>query len=125
MEPFVYRARLFKVIDGDTIDVILDLGFGLQAGLDPHLPMRLRLLGVNTRELHSSNPELRKLAKADMLSTVNWLAMADTLRSGSWPLLIRTQRDDAFGRYLADVYAPPNVQSLSDYLLELGVPPYP
>ena len=45
---WVYRARLVKVIDGDTIDVYLDAGF------HGYREERLRLLGVNAPEVHGS-----------------------------------------------------------------------
>jgi endonuclease YncB( thermonuclease family) len=43
-DPYYYRASLLRVVDGDTIDVDLDLGFNLRAR------HRLRLLDVDTPE---------------------------------------------------------------------------
>ena len=43
-EQFWYSARVLKVIDGDTLDVMIDLGFNI------HHKARVRLYGVNTPE---------------------------------------------------------------------------
>lgn len=116
MEPFIYRARLVRVIDGDTIQVILDVGFGLHLGEDTRLPLTLRLLHVNARELHSDQKDL---AQADKKLVAEWM---NNHTNSPWPLLIRTTKDDAFGRYLAEVYS--DNESLNDYLLARGVPRY-
>ena len=44
MERFWYGATVKKVIDGDTIELMVDLGFNI------HHKMRVRLYGVNTPE---------------------------------------------------------------------------
>jgi micrococcal nuclease len=44
MERFWYGATLLKVIDGDTVELMVDLGFSV------HHKIRVRLYGVNTPE---------------------------------------------------------------------------
>ena len=44
MERFWYGAKPLKVVDGDTLDLMVDLGFSI------HFKMRVRLYGVNTPE---------------------------------------------------------------------------
>ena len=41
---YEYAAKVERVVDGDTIDVTLDLGFSIQ------YQARIRLLGINTPE---------------------------------------------------------------------------
>ena len=43
--PFVYNAILERVVDGDTIDVTLDLGFSVKLH-----KQRCRLMGIDTPE---------------------------------------------------------------------------
>ena len=43
--PFVYRATIDRVVDGDTIDVTLDLGFDVKLH-----KQRCRLAGIDTQE---------------------------------------------------------------------------
>lgn len=60
-EPPVYTYRVkevVKVIDGDTIDVQLDIGFS------SYLRKRLRFLGVDTYEVRGDEKEQGLLAKA-------------------------------------------------------------
>ena len=42
MEKYIYRAKLDRVIDGDTVDAMIDLGF------DTWLKRRIRFMGVDT-----------------------------------------------------------------------------
>ena len=30
MEKYIYRAKLVKVVDGDTVDAMIDLGFDIE-----------------------------------------------------------------------------------------------
>ena len=48
--PFVYNASLDRVVDGDTIDVVLDLGFSVKLH-----KQRVRLAGIDTPESRTRN----------------------------------------------------------------------
>ena len=91
MERYIYQAKLIRVVDGDTIDAEVDLGFQLTARL------RLRLLGLNAAEMHASDPMQRQLA----LEAKCWLKAQLEVHD---PFIIRTAKADAFGRYLTDIY---------------------
>ena len=54
--PFVYNAILERVIDGDTIDVTLDLGFSCFLH-----KQRVRLAGIDTPESRTRNLEEKAL----------------------------------------------------------------
>jgi micrococcal nuclease len=54
--PFVYNATLERVIDGDTIDVTLDLGFDVRLH-----KQRVRLAGIDTPESRTRNLEEKAL----------------------------------------------------------------
>jgi micrococcal nuclease len=50
-EPFVYRLKaVAKVVDGDTVDLDLDLGFSIT------LRQRVRLYGIDAPEVHTKDP---------------------------------------------------------------------
>ncbi len=116
---WTYRARAVRVIDGDTIDVEID------QGLHTYRVERLRLLGVNTPELHSPVAEVRTAAQDAKALTVQWLSdhLHGLTAPNEWPLLIRTEKADAFCRYLADVYCTQE-HSLTQALLDAGYLPY-
>jgi micrococcal nuclease len=56
--PFVYNAILERVVDGDTIDVTLDLGFSVKLH-----KQRIRLAGIDTPESRTRNLEEKALGK--------------------------------------------------------------
>lgn len=85
-----YAARITRVIDGDTIEGTLDAGFHMT------LTVRMRLLGINTPELHSPDAGVRDRATKAMIR-LSSLVMGQNV-------VVDTQKPDAFGRYLATVY---------------------
>jgi micrococcal nuclease len=102
-----YRARIERVIDGDTVLCTLDVGF------HTYQQERVRLLGVNTPEVVGAQKAAGLTAKA---LVVAWVAQFD----GPWPFLIRTEKTDSFGRYLAEVWSLATGASLTDYLRAQG-----
>jgi micrococcal nuclease len=54
--PFVYNATLERIVDGDTIDVTLDLGFNVKLH-----NQRCRLAGIDTPESRTTNLEEKAL----------------------------------------------------------------
>tara|TARA_R110000868_G_C10804509_1_gene757383 strand:- start:433 stop:804 length:372 start_codon:yes stop_codon:yes gene_type:complete len=59
IEPFVYNATLERVVDGDTVDVTLDLGFSVRLH-----KQRCRLAGIDTPESRTRNLDEKKLGLA-------------------------------------------------------------
>jgi micrococcal nuclease len=105
---WAYRARAILVVDGDTLDVVIDAGFKSQR------VERLRLLGVNTPEMKG---ETRPLGIAARAYAEQWIRDAG---SGDWPLVVRTAKSDAFGRYLAVVWRANDRRELNADLLAAG-----
>lgn len=63
---YTYRVKeVVKVIDGDTIDVALDVGFA------SYLRKRLRFMGVNTWEVRGAEREKGLIAKARLEEILN------------------------------------------------------
>jgi len=58
-EAYVYEAELERVIDGDTIDITLRLGFDVNLK-----KQRVRLHGIDTPESRTRNLEEKKLGLA-------------------------------------------------------------
>ena len=61
---YKYKAKLIRVIDGDTVDALIDLGF------DTWVKKRVRLHGINTPETRTRDLEEKKagIAAKDRLS---------------------------------------------------------
>lgn len=89
--PYDYRVRsVRRVVDGDTVDLELDLGLYLSATI------RVRLLGVDT-------PDGTDVVEAPAREYVEeWFE--DRFRAGV-EVRCATHRADSFGRWLGDVYA--------------------
>ena len=48
---YTYKAKVTRVVDGDTVDAIIDLGF------DTHVKKRIRLYGMDAWESRTRNKE--------------------------------------------------------------------
>ena len=51
---YIYEAKVVRVVDGDTIDALIDLGF------DIHKKIRIRMVGINTPESRTRDLEEKK-----------------------------------------------------------------
>ena len=112
---YTYPARCTNVIDGDTIDVTLDLGLHLTS------TQRVRLLGVNCPELHAADPEVRTAAINALDYTRTTIDEWQDNTTLKFPLLVTTTKTDAFGRWLADVESAMfHTDTLSNELLTAG-----
>ena len=58
MEKYIYRAKLEKIIDGDTIDALIDIGFGIW------IKKRIRYKGIDTWESRTKDLDEKKLGLA-------------------------------------------------------------
>ena len=115
VEPFAYRLAVDRVIDGDTIEGDIDLGFSVH--LDDQ---RLRLLRVNTPERKGATRAAGDKAKA---FTERWLKDHANIVVRSRKRDPRHAEKDAFGRYLVEIYGDDGggrQQCLNDALLESG-----
>ena len=54
MDKYIYRAKLERVVDGDTIDALIDVGF------DIWVKKRIRYMGLDTWESRTRNLEEKK-----------------------------------------------------------------
>lgn len=90
---YEYRATCLEVIDGDTIRAHVDLGFSTW-----HEERRLRLLGLDTPELHAKDSAVRLRAEAAR-DRVRGLLPVDAT------FTVRTVKDrqEKYGGYLASI----------------------
>lgn len=90
---YQYKAKVLKVLDGDTVDIDLDLGFNIVLA-----NQRVRLAGIDTPESRTT------IAEEKVRGQLSKKKVAEKLPVGSW-VTIETKRsdsnDDKFGRILA------------------------
>lgn len=97
--PWTFRARVERVVDGDTYDLVIDLGFGIRAR------QRVRLRGIDTHEVYgvAHSSEEYALGSAESAFVREWFAEA-AAAGREWPVLIHTRDTGKYGRYIADVW---------------------
>ena len=87
-----YKIKKFnKVIDGDTVDVEIDLGFGIT------ISHRVRLKDIDSAETRTLDLE----EKSKGLVAKEWLKK-ELSREGEW--IIETTKEDKYGRILGTLY---------------------
>lgn len=99
---FIYRvSSLEKVVDGDTIDVTIDLGF------DVCTKQRVRLLGIDTPESRTSDKEEKVFGLLSKKKLKEWCLKAVESEKDDIEIELRCPEKDSrgkFGRILAEVW---------------------
>ena len=107
-------TEIVKVLDGDTIDVIIDLGFEL------YKKERVRIAGVDTPEKRTRDLEEKELG----IDATNWLKeRLEGAISGDDNLVIRTELVGGVGKYgrlLGWLYCGDADVSLNEQMIEEG-----
>ena len=106
---YEYKATIRRVVDGDTVDVTLDLGFNIMYN------SRIRLLGIDTPESRTRELEEKKrgLAAKDRVKEVCPVGSS---------VILKTTKDGRgkFGRILGEIFVSGVVQSINQLLVEEG-----
>ena len=95
MEKYIYRAKLDRVVDGDTVDALIDVGF------DIWFKKRIRFKGVDTWESRTRNLEEKALGLKAKARTKELL---EKVSSKSGYFRIKSYGLGKYGRVLADVF---------------------
>ena len=90
---YEYKCKMVKVVDGDTVDVDIDLGFGVWMR-----DQRIRLYGIDTPESRTSDDQEKVYGLAAKDFVVKWTNAGD--------LTLKTFKDDRgkFGRILGEIW---------------------
>ena len=110
-DPYIYRIKqITRVIDGDTIDADIDLGF------DISLTKRIRLAGVDTPESRTSDANEKKYG----LEAKEWLKHKV---ENAGHILIKTELPDStekYGRIIGHLFINDQDSSLNDQMIVEG-----
>ena len=88
---YIYKAELVRVVDGDTVDLIIDLGF------DTSRKERFRLYGIDAPEMNTAAGKNSKKWLWDALQPLEAIYV-ETIQ------LETKARRDKYGRFLAVLY---------------------
>jgi len=103
-----YKAKLIRVVDGDTIDAEIEIGF------DIFVRKRIRLWGIDA-------PETRSRDKAEVQAgkdAYRRLAAILALSNGEFELI--THGDGKFGRCLGEIFVQEHKESINQVLINEG-----
>lgn len=89
---YIYKAKCLKVVDGDTIDAQIDLGF------DTHKVIRIRLVGINAAESRTRDLE----EKARGLAAKQFVI--DILKKHKNEFVLHSQGVGKYGRCLGEIF---------------------
>ena len=111
-DPYIYRIKqVLKVVDGDTIDASIDLGF------DISLDKRIRLAGIDTPESRTADVNEKKYG----LQSKEWLKhKVENAKN----ILIKTELPDStekYGRIIGHLFINDQEASLNDQMITEGM----
>jgi micrococcal nuclease len=106
---YEYNAKLDRVVDGDTIDCFIDLGFNIT------IKERVRLKGIDTPETRTKDLEEKSRGLAAKERVIELLGDSETF-------VIQTELDKKgkYGRILGTIVLPTYSVSLNKILLQEG-----
>ena len=109
INKYEYSAKLDRVVDGDTCDALIDLGF------DTWVKKRIRFKGVDTWECRTRDKEEKVKGLAAKAFTRDLLENSD---DGKFAL--RSHGVGKYGRVLGELFVKGKTKSINDLLLENG-----
>ena len=95
MEKYIYRGKLERVVDGDTIDALIDVGF------DIWIKKRIRYNGIDTWESRTRNLE-EKAKGLEAKARNKELLMEISSKSGYFRL--KSYGVGKYGRVLGEIF---------------------
>ena len=109
IEKHNYSAKVVRVVDGDTCDALIDLGF------DTWVKKRIRFKGVDTWESRTRNKEEKVKGLAAKAYTKDLLENSDEGK-----FVLKSYGLGKYGRVLAELYVKGHEKSVNELLKENG-----
>ena len=100
-----YKVSIVKVVDGDTVDVDIDLGFGMS-----YKKQRVRMLGIDTPESRTRDLVEKKFGKASKAH------LKSILESGGIQLVSHDK--GKFGRILGELFIGDSSYSINQQMID-------
>jgi len=101
-----YNATLVRVVDGDTIDAMIDLGF------DIWVKKRIRLFGINAPESRTKDLEEKKCGLSSKKK------LKELLEEAGGKFILTSEGVGKFGRCLGTIYT--GETNINELLLKEG-----
>ena len=95
MDKYIYRAKLDRVVDGDTVEALIDVGF------DIWFKKRIRFMGLDTWESRTRDLEEKKLGK---LAKERTRQLLEDVSSKSGYFRVKSHGLGKYGRVLGEIF---------------------
>jgi len=92
---FEYEGRVKKIVDGDTIDAYIDLGFNV------HVDKRIRFMGIDTPESRTRDLTEKRYGLGAKYR------LTEMLESNDNKFILKSSGTGKFGRVLGELFIPP------------------
>ena len=109
MDKHIYSAKVVRVVDGDTADAMIDLGF------DTWVKKRIRFFGVDTWESRTRNLEEKKKGLEAKEYVKDLLENSDEGK-----FLLKSHGVGKYGRVLGELFVKGNDTSVNELLKDNG-----
>lgn len=112
-DPYVYKLRVTRVVDGDTVDGDIDLGFNVELK-----GRRIRLWGINAPETRTKDKE----EKSKGQQAKDWLEQQIWVRDNEIYVHTRMDSTGKFGRILGVLYPTlDGSMSYNEWMVKIGL----
>ena len=101
-----YRVNVTRVVDGDTVDVDIDLGFGMW-----YKKQRVRLMGIDTPESRTRDLEEKFYGLQAKAHLTSLMEKADEIQ-------LVSHDKGKFGRILGEIFDPDSMVSINVQMIE-------
>jgi len=95
MDKYIYRAKLDRVVDGDTVDALIDVGFNIW------FKKRIRFVGIDTWESRTRDLEEKKKGK---LASERTRQLLEEVSSKPGYFRIKSHGLGKYGRVLGELF---------------------
>ena len=110
---YEYKATVLKIVDGDTLDLDINLGFRV------HVRHRVRLKGVDTPEIYGVRHDSEEYRKGQEASKFvkEWIE-----KCPDKTVLVRSEKDHQgkYGRWIVTILSEDGVKNLNEDLVASG-----
>jgi micrococcal nuclease len=110
-----YKAKVERVVDGDTIDVVIDLGFKITTF------QRIRMARIDTPETYN----VKRDSEEYQNGIVSKQYVEQRLAANNNEIQLETEKvPEKYGRYIGTIWLADSTTSLNDELVEKGLAKY-
>ena len=108
---YKYKATIDRIVDGDTMDVVIDVGFKITTN------QRIRLKGINTPETYNVKKDSEEYKKGKAAKDF----VIQRIEANNNEAIIETNKDTGkYGRYIGTIRLADSETTLNDELVEKG-----